>query len=407
MKKVPTYYKVLYDYKPAMDSYKTGISVFVDQIYLELSHRKDMHIVKSGVVPLLIKSIIGHMVKSVQSLRSKHSSSSKKDICSEHTESSRGIITEISISFTQMLKLFYYRYFVPIRIFLGNYDAYIENGYIYKPFKKLGKTKIITIIHDIGLILYDDIQSKGVTQDMRRELPISIQNSDMIITVSQTSKKDIQTYMHTIGIERPVEVVYNAPVISSQQIPVDVHTKFGIEKKYFLYLGTLEPRKNPLEVLKGFHMYLKIYDNTMQFVFAGKKGWLYDDVFEYIQKNDLQKNIIFTGFIDDSDKYWLMKEAEAFIFLSKYEGFGIPPLESLTIGTPILLNDIPVFRELYEDDAVYVNAYDPSEVAQGMHQLVSTDKKTTYACLQKFSWESSGKQFAKIIGQLVDRYQTA
>jgi glycosyltransferase involved in cell wall biosynthesis len=126
---------------------------------------------------------------------------------------------------------------------------------------------------------------------------------------------------------------------------------------------------------------------------------------EYIQENEIEDKVIFTGYVTESEKYWLMKKAIGFIFLSKYEGFGIPPLESLVLGTPVLLNDISVFRELFENDAIYVNANDIREIAEGMNNLLTMKQKSKYKCLEKFNWKKSGEKFSKIIKQLTDKSQ--
>ncbi len=359
MKKI----KILYDYHPAVQQNKTGIPIFVNNIYKELVKNPSLRVYKSGVFPLYLPSR--------------------------------------PYRFFNLFRIVYYKIFLPLKIIFGRYDIYIENGYIFKPYFIPKRTKVITVIHDIGLILYDDIQIKEQTEYMRRSLPVSITNTNLIITVSESSKKDIQKYLNQIQIQRPIEVVYNAPELNEEP-EIDL-LRFNIKSNYFLFLGTLEPRKNPMQMIKGFHGFLNKYNSEMKLVCAGKKGWLYNDVMEYIQEHNMEDKVIFTGYVNEQEKYWLIKKAVGFIFLSKYEGFGIPPLEALALGTPVLLNDIPVFHELFENDAIYVNANNVTEVAEGMNKLLAIEKTRTYGCLEKFSWEKSGEKFVDIIKNFIKR----
>lgn len=352
--------KILYDYNPAVQKNKTGIPIFVNNIYKELVKNASLTVNKSGLFPLYLPPR--------------------------------------PYRFFNLFRIVYYKFFLSLRMLFGRYDIYIENGYIFKPYFIPKRTKIITVIHDIGLILYDDIQTEDQTNYMRKSLPISIKNSDLIVTVSESSKDDIDQYMNEIGIKRPVEVVYNAPeIIDVEEM---VLSKFNIQNKYFLFLGTLEPRKNPLQMIKGFHEFTNKYNKDMKLVCAGKKGWLYSNVMKYIRENGLENKVIFTGYVTDQEKYWLIKKAKGFLFLSRYEGFGIPPLESLSLGTPVLLNDIPVFHELFEDDAIYVDANSATEVAKGMNELLAIEKTSKYKCLEKFNWKASGEKFSNLIKNL-------
>lgn len=359
MKKI----KILYDYYLAVKKNKTGIPIFVNNIYKELMKNSFLTVHKSGVLPLYLPSR--------------------------------------PYRFFNFFRIFYYTFFLSLRMFFGRYDIYIQNGYFFKPYFIPKRTKIISVIHDIGLILYDDIQSKEQTEYMRESLPISIKNSDLIITVSMSSKKDIEKYLNQIKIQKPVEVVYNAPELK-EEAGIEL-SRFNINSKYFLFLSTLEPRKNPLQMVEGFHNFINTYKSDIKLVCAGQKGWLYDDVMEYIREHKLDDKVIFTGYVNEQEKYWLIKKSVGFLFLSKYEGFGIPPLEALTLGTPILLNDIPVFHELFEDDAIYVNANNVTEVAEGMNKLLTIEKARTCRCLEKFSWEKSGEMFADIIKNFIRR----
>ncbi len=355
--------KVLYDNRPTCVKNASGIPIFAKRIFDVISRDKRITLLTSGC--FLEK------------------------------------IPKRPYRLLRFVPLFYYVLYLPAKLSLGRYDYYIENSYFFLPLWKPKNTKIITVVHDIGLILFDNIQTKKITKHWRWKFNISMKKTDIIVTVSETSKKDIQRYLDTIGLGTiPIYCIYNDVQLEIPQTgnSQEVLKKYGIDHDYFLFLGTLEPRKNPLNMIKAFHTFKIKYRTDIKFVFAGGKGWLYDDVLQYITEHQLEDDVVFTGYVSETEKYFLLKSATAFIFLSIYEGFGIPPLEALKIGVPVLLSDIPVFHELFEESVWYANGEDIEEIAEQMHNILTTKSvKDTHAVLTKFSWEKSGNQLLDII----------
>ena len=176
-----------------------------------------------------------------------------------------------------------------------------------------------------------------------------------------------------------------------------VINKYGIRSHYFLFLGTLEPRKNPLNLVKAFHLFKQQTDSDIQLVYAGKKGWLYDDVLAYVKEHALENDVVFTGFVSDEEKEIFLQHTDAFLFLSLYEGFGIPVLEALRRSVPCLVSDIAVFHELFATNACYTNHEKPEEIALSMQKILHTPPKIDTRFLEKFSWEASANQFVAIL----------
>jgi len=347
--------KILFDYAPAYKENKTGIPLFVKNLYQELEAIEHIEITKSGCKRL------GHY---------------------------------------RLYRFLYNRIYLPLKLQFGGYDIYIENQFMFLPLFKPKKIKVVNIIYDIGLILFDDIQTQKYTQRWRERLPLSIANSDILVTISQSSLRDMQPYLLSIGeSDKPLEYIYaNVDLLPQSPLSIDrLKTKYAIKDKYFLFLGTLEPRKNPLQLVKAFQEFKAQTDSNIQLLFAGKKGWLYADVMEYISANSLEDEIIFTGYISDEEKMTLLQNTEAFIFLSLYEGFGMPPLEALKLGVPTLLSDIAVFRELFEESAYYANPYDTTAIAQKMQLIVATPPTINRDIFTKFSWELSAKKLVEIV----------
>lgn len=354
--------KLLFGNRPSCVKQLTGIPVFVRSIYDYLKNRPDLQIDTTGCFlekfprPLYL--------------------------------------------FFYFIPLVYYKIILPLKISYGKYDFYLENSYFFIPLWKPKNTKIITMVYDIGFVLFDNIQDKITTKRWRKKLLKSIQNTDIIITISESSKKDIENYLHTVGFNnKPIYCIYCdtqliTPTVDQSQTILD---KFGIQDDYFLFLGTLEPRKNPLTMIKAFHLFKETYKKETKLVIAGGKGWLYDEVITYIQQNNLEIEVIFTGYVSEEEKYFLLKHTSAFIFLSIYEGFGIPPLEALKIGTPCLLSDIPVFHELFEENALYVAYNDTQKIADEMNTILINPPKINPKLFEKFGWDKSASKLIKIM----------
>lgn len=357
--------KVLYGYRPACVNNTTGIPGFVKKTYSFLKIDKAIYINTTGCFLELIPKKLYRVL--------------------------------------YFIPLFYYKLFLPLRLLLGRYDYYIENNYFFIPLWKPKDVKVITIIYDIGFVLFDNIQTETVIRRWRKKLVKSIKNTDIIITISQSSKQDIEKYLQSIGMgDKPVYCMYCDAQLELPNMDTSKETleKYRIGNEYFLFLGTLEPRKNPLNMIKAFHHFKEKYETNIKFVFSGGKGWLYDDVLAYVEKYDLHNEVIFTGYVSEDEKYFLLKGASAFIFLSIYEGFGIPPLEALKVDTPVLLSDISVFHELFEDSVWYANGNDIEDISNKMNKIMmATEPKDTFRIIEKFSWEKSANILIDIINK--------
>ena len=356
--------KVLYGYRPGCVKNATGIPVFVKSIFEQLKKDKQLKITTTGCF--------------------------------------MEYVPKRPYRIFRFIPAFYYGIYLPLKLTIGRYDFYIENDYFFTPLYKPRKTKIITVVHDIGLILFDHIQTKKVIKQWRWRFIWSMKNTDIIITVSNSSKKDIETYLKTIGLGHiPVYTVYNDVQLTknpAKDRSGEILNKYGLQVPYFLFLGTLEPRKNPLIMIKAFHLYKQRYKDNVKFVIAGGKGWLYQDVMQYIHENSLEEEVVFTGYVSEIEKYFLLKNTICFVFLSIYEGFGIPPLEALKMGVPVLVSDIPVFRELFEGSVWYGDKDNIVQIADTMHEVVTAKKqKNNKNVLRKFSWEQSAKKVSDIL----------
>ena len=301
---------------------------------------------------------------------------------------------------------------VPYRWIFGKSDGITQFFNYTIPFGVSGKC--VTIIHDIAFLTYPETVAKRTRQWLGKNLKIYCQRADVILTVSEFSRQEIHHYLG-IPLEK-IHVVYNGvdpeqyhPDYSKDRIQ-EVKAKYNIPGSYILYLGTLEPRKNIETLIRAYQRLLtagpsRFGQNPSTFpklVLAGKKGWLYDSIFQLVKEFHLENQVIFTGYVDESDAAPLLCGARMFVFPSLYEGFGIPPLEAMACGTPVIVSDCASLPEVVGDAGLLVPPTDIEKLAENMNRLLKDDH--LHAALREaglkragqFTWKASAKKLVQI-----------
>ena len=181
-------------------------------------------------------------------------------------------------------------------------------------------------------------------------------------------------------------------------------------KEYFLFLGNLEPRKNLVRLIQAYKIFLQQYcrnqNNIPLLVIAGGKGWMYQEIFKEVKRSNLEERVIFIGYVSDREIAALMAGAQIFCFPSLYEGFGMPVLEAMACGTPVLVSDIPALKEIVGDAGKRVNALSVIEIAKGMRELYfSKELQSIFYERGKervsyFSWETASKKLYQVYQEL-------
>lgn len=218
---------------------------------------------------------------------------------------------------------------------------------------------IINTIHDMGA--WDSAEAMTVFQKIywRITYRASASTSEMIITVSKFSKDRIH---EILGFPQDrINVIYSAVydgVVKDYAITFEeVEKKYNLPGKYIMTLSTLEPRKNMELLLKAFTAIKDKVDYDL--VLVGRKGWKMDEIIEKYDKNG---RVHITGFVDDEHVSLIYKNAMCFVFPSLYEGFGLPPVEALTLGTPVISSDAASMPEILRKQAVFFNSNDQQEL---------------------------------------------
>lgn len=268
----------------------------------------------------------------------------------------------------------------------------------------LSSCPMVLTIHDFSFKLFPRTHSLRNVIWARSLVPISVRRCRRIIAVSNHTKLDL---LRLMNVDRDkVSVVYEGA--AAQFVPepepgdADVLAHYDIRQPYVLYVGTLEPRKNLGTLVMSFDMMAESIENV-QLVLAGRRGWMAQDIFDEIKIRDLLPRVRITGYVPDEHLAALYRQAAAFVYPSLYEGFGLPPLEAMTSGTPVIVSQSSSLPEVIGDAGLYVNPLDAAGLAAAMEKVLS-DSGLAAALVEKglqqagrFSWRQAAEETMAIL----------
>lgn len=264
----------------------------------------------------------------------------------------------------------------------------------------------VVTIHDVAYLHYPDEFLKKDLYQLKNWTDYSLHNATKIITVSKTTKKDVMHFYHTS--EKKIEVIYNGfekeiddYMIAGTGEPMNP----PIISPYVLYVGTIQPRKNIIALIRAMTVLNKTHPE-FKLVITGKKGWLFDQIFREAKNLYLENKIIFTGYVTDEELITLYQKAFCFVLPSFYEGFGIPVLEAMSFGCPVISSFSSSLPEVGGEAMLYFDPENFSELADKI-LLLETDKKLRSELIKKghqriklFSWNKCAKETLKILTSL-------
>ena len=265
--------------------------------------------------------------------------------------------------------------------------------------------RVMTVIHDITYLRFPETMDEKNLRRIQKGIQYSVERSSQILTVSEFSREEIITLL---GIpEEKVSVVRNAPSLCKETADFgECSRKWDISGPYLLYVGTIEPRKNIARLLQAFDLLKKRYDIPHQLVLAGGKGWKSEEIYRMAAKISHTGAIIFTGYISDAEKNALYQNADAFVFPSIYEGFGIPPLEAIYHGCPMICSNAASLPEVVGDAAEMVDPLEVESITNGIWRVLSDQElaknlvKSGYEQVKKFTWAASANRLMEICREI-------
>jgi len=282
----------------------------------------------------------------------------------------------------------------------GPLDLFHATDFVLAP--TCARRKVLTI-HDLAFIHYPNAAMPSLHHYLNVVVPRSVRRADGVIADSHHTAQDL-TEQWQVAPER-ITVVQGAvdrrhfqPVTDPAHLRA-VRDRYAIgERAFILALSRLEPRKNFVRLIEAFAQARLEAKLPHRLVIGGGKGWLYDEIFRRVIELKLQDDVHFTGFVADADLPALYSAAEFFVYPSLYEGFGLPIVEALACGTPVLAADNSCLPEAGGAGALYVKAEDVGSIAAGIMRL-ATDaalhaqlRRAGLSHAAHFTWERSARQ---------------
>ncbi|MFC1662671.1 glycosyltransferase family 4 protein [Patescibacteria group bacterium] len=270
--------------------------------------------------------------------------------------------------------------------------------------------KAVITIHDLAIYKNPDWFPSQVFST-KLLVPQSVKKAKKIIAVSQSTANDLREIFNVPA--KKIHVIHEGVAIDYLKLKdrqVDIKKKFKLPKHYLLFVGTLEPRKNLMMLVKVFAEIRKVIDtkfSDIELILAGAPGFQADELFRLIEDLKIKKYVRHIGYITQNEKFKLMKQAWAFVFPSLYEGFGLPVLEAMKLGTPVLTSRASSLPEVTGTSALTINPNDEQAMFKALVKIIQNTslrsrlKITGRHRADQFTWEKTAKKTLKIYNTVV------
>lgn len=269
----------------------------------------------------------------------------------------------------------------------------------------------VIAIMDLSYVHFPHLFAASDLYQLKNWTAYSARQATRIVTISNASKNDILSVYKKkssdvsvtyLGIKEDSRSKKNDSGLNMEELKQN----FGITNKYILFVGTLQPRKNITRLIEAMSL---LENKEVQLVIVGKKGWLYEEILAAPEKFGVSNRVKFLDFVDNEDLPDLYKHAEVFVLPSLYEGFGLPVLEAMKEGCPVITSNVSSLPEAGGDAALYVDPENTQDIAKKIDIVLSDEKLRTtmikkgYAHIKNFSWEKTAKETLNILEEVAKK----
>lgn len=295
----------------------------------------------------------------------------------------------------------------------------LTSGYFHKgselywepnnvPIRQIKSKRLVTTVHDFSFHIYPDHHPKERREYIKKHFWDNIGDSDRIITGSRFIKNEIVEFLEfdpskisviNHGVDHVNFKVHDRKVLD------DFRARYELPDRFILFVGSIEPRKNLKNALLAYNSLPDEFKRRYKFLLAGFSGWNNAEVMEIINKE--KGNIIYLEYLSDHDLACLYNLAAVFIYPSVYEGFGLPPVEAMACGVPVIVSRASSMPEICGDAAYYINPLDIKDIAEGIY-IISTDDVLRQNLAQKglqqaksYDWDRSTKEHLTVFNEVM------
>ncbi len=268
----------------------------------------------------------------------------------------------------------------------------------------------VLTVHDLSFLLYPEYAEKGLRDYLERIVPPSVAGATLVLADSASTRNDLMVLLD-VPPER-IEVLYAgvesrfAPV-TDEVVLETTRRKYGLTFPFILTLSTIEPRKNLIGLMQAFSQLKKMEKTPHKLVIGGSLGWLYEETLHLAETIDVADDIIFLGYVSEEDLPALYTLADIFALVSFYEGFGLPVLEAMACGTPVVGSNRSSMPEIIGDTGLLVSPHDTEAIADAFVTLLRDKELTADLAIRGherarlFNWRSTAEQLLALYTRLV------
>jgi len=259
---------------------------------------------------------------------------------------------------------------IPVEWLVGPVDLFHSPDFTLPPTRR--RTRTVVTVHDLSFMRLPHCFAPALLEYLNVNVPAAIRRADLVLADSENTRRDVlelfgipQERVLTVlcGVEERFKPIHDTEYLES------IRRKYGLPARFILSVGTLQPRKNYGTLIQALP---RLRDPDIGLVIVGGKGWLYEGIFEQIQAAALTKRVCLPGFVDDADLPALYNLAQVFVLPSLYEGFGLPPLEAMACGLPVITSNNSSLPEVVGDAGLLVDAEEVDAWVDALDRLLES-----------------------------------
>ncbi|GAB4506251.1 MAG: glycosyltransferase family 1 protein [Anaerolineales bacterium] len=295
---------------------------------------------------------------------------------------------------------------LPVEVFLGRLDIFHSPDFVLPPVARA--VKVLTI-HDLSFLRVPECADPRLRWYLGQVVPRSVRRADFLLADSESTRRDL---IELLGVPPDrVQVIYGG--VDARFAPVEdaealrrVRETYAGGRPFILAVGTLEPRKNYPTLIRAFAQARQAARLPHALIIVGRKGWVYEPIFAAVDELGLHDHVLFPGFVPDEELPVLYSAADVLVTPSFYEGFGLPALEAMACGTPVIVSDVSSLPEVVGDAGVRIDPRDEAGLAEAMVHVVQDSalraalRAAGRERARRFTWDDAARELLAVYARV-------